>query len=781
MKTISYLLLFMGILFPSLGLAVDISWTSPDNDQSIYYLGVLFGPVGAALPEGVGGPLVGQIFSIFNIGVLTIGSIVVMYTVLLSTINTAQEGEVMGKKWSSIWIPIRAAGGIAMLLPTATGFSLIQIMMMGLILNGVHAANAIWNVVLQSVTATGGLGEPPVEVSGADEATQGMFKSLICKHLLNEQYTEALSEDVSEYVRSGAYVIGVDSMENKEEICGGLQATKAPKGYDADDWEAQQLNAASSLAGALDSFAQEAAMSTNKDDWSGSDVISGAKAGLTAGISLITPDIPAEDFDATMQQALEDGWIFAGSYYFQLLNPPASSGGFSTGALKSPTVIPPDYKELPFSKNVLEAKFSSYLATTDLKEDDPDTPREEIDLGPTGGMSGELAQVWDDAGLTDLFLDVAMSIIDTLGNNDENPIISLQRFGADMMMTVELGWLIMVGVIFLVALVGCIFSALLPICWALGTALSILVPLITILFTLLWSAGVALGLYLPLVPFLLYTFAALSWLILAIEAMVAAPIVALGLVSPSGDHLGKASPAVVLTLNVFLRPSLIVIGFVAGAQLMVVLFKMINFGFAGTIEASLTGIGLFGAVAIVVLYAGIAIITVHESFSLIHVIPDKVIRWIGGQVQDSMVGRAMKEADEAGQTAGSKSLDAIKAGSTLGSGAVDMSKDANSSNTLGDPDALGNIKDKLTGMIGSMMSDTDTQIDLSKQGTDPSQNVDTPATGASTSGTGSPAADNPAADSNSNMLPGDATTPPPGGSSSSSSGGGTPPPPPDPA
>jgi hypothetical protein len=84
-------------------------------------------------------------------------------------------------------------------------------------------------------------------------------------------------------------------------------------------------------------------------------------------------------------------------------------------------------------------------------------------------------------------------------------------------------------------------------------------------------------------------------------------------------------------------------------------------------------------------------------------------------------------------------------------------------------------------MIGSMMSDTDTQIDLSKQGTDPSQNVDTPATGASTSGTGSPAADNPAADSNSNMLPGDATTPPPGGSSSSSSGGGTPPPPPDPA
>ncbi|MFO1258845.1 MAG: DotA/TraY family protein [Gammaproteobacteria bacterium] len=685
MKIIFYtLLLLIGILLPtsSASAFIDIAWESPSNDQSIFYLGVLFGPVGAALPEATGGPLLGQIFSIFNIGVLTIGSILVLYTVFVSTINTAQEGEVMGKKWSSIWIPIRAAGGIAMLLPTGTGFSLIQIMMMGLIVNGVHAANAIWNVVLQSVTITGGLGEEAPEVSGADEATQGMFKSLICKHLLNEQYTDALGQPVTEYERSNAIVIGAEGMEHNEEICGGLEATSAPEGYDEDDWKEQQLNAASDLASTLDSYALEAAMS-DKSDWTGSDVINQGKTTLTSALNLLEPDATADDFDETMGRALEDGWIFAGSYYYQLLNPPDASGGFSKGKPKAPKVIDPDYSQLPFTKSVLDAKYTAYLEYTDLRTDDPDTPRQEIDLGPAGNLSGEIARVWDDAGLTDFFIDMATGIIDTLSNDNENPIITLQRFGANIMMTVEVSWLATIGVIFLVALIGCVMEAFLPICWAMGAALAVLVPIVTLFFVLLWSAGVAIGLYLPLVPFILFTFSALSWLILVVEAMVAAPIVALGLVAPSGDHLGKASPAVVLVLNVFLRPSLIVIGFIAGAQLVVVLMRMINFGFVGTIQASLTGVGLFGAVAIVVLYAGIAIIAVHESFSLIHIIPDKVIRWIGGHVQDSMVGRAAKEAEDWSQTAASKSGEAMKSVASFGKGVNTMIDDADKNNSTG--------------------------------------------------------------------------------------------------
>ena len=56
---------------------------------------MIFGTVGNLL-LGTGDQLLGNLFSIFNIAVLTIGTLVVMYTVVVSTISTAQEGEVLG-------------------------------------------------------------------------------------------------------------------------------------------------------------------------------------------------------------------------------------------------------------------------------------------------------------------------------------------------------------------------------------------------------------------------------------------------------------------------------------------------------------------------------------------------------------------------------------------------------------------------------------------------------------------------------------------------------------
>ena len=51
-------------------------------------------------------PLVSAI-STFNGAVLIIGGILATYTLLAGTLGTAHDGEMLGKKFSSVWIPIR--------------------------------------------------------------------------------------------------------------------------------------------------------------------------------------------------------------------------------------------------------------------------------------------------------------------------------------------------------------------------------------------------------------------------------------------------------------------------------------------------------------------------------------------------------------------------------------------------------------------------------------------------------------------------------------------------
>ena len=48
-------------------------------------------------------PLLGGI-KVFNGGCLIIGGILAAYTILAGTLNTAHDGEMLGKKFSSVWI-----------------------------------------------------------------------------------------------------------------------------------------------------------------------------------------------------------------------------------------------------------------------------------------------------------------------------------------------------------------------------------------------------------------------------------------------------------------------------------------------------------------------------------------------------------------------------------------------------------------------------------------------------------------------------------------------------
>ncbi len=174
-------------------------------------------------------------------------------------------------------------------------------------------------------------------------------------------------------------------------------------------------------------------------------------------------------------------------------------------------------------------------------------------------------------------------------------------------------------------------------------ALTIIMPIAMLMVSLLFVAGITLGLYMPMIPYLVFTFSALTWIIMVIEAMLAAPLIALTLIVPSEDEMGKAGHAIAILLGIFLRPALMILGFIMAIQLLIVAVGMLNAAFWSTIMAATggsNGVGIFGLIAILLLYASIAMGMVHEAFSLIYLVPNKVMRWIGaGGDQDEAMSK----------------------------------------------------------------------------------------------------------------------------------------------
>jgi conjugal transfer/type IV secretion protein DotA/TraY len=97
-------------------------------------------------PFSPGGPstLLGNMFVIFNTAIFTVGFAWAMYGVVSGVVQTAHEGEVLGKRLSTVWFPIRMITGIAGMVPMFKGFTMFQAIMMMMTAVGIGIGNSLW-------------------------------------------------------------------------------------------------------------------------------------------------------------------------------------------------------------------------------------------------------------------------------------------------------------------------------------------------------------------------------------------------------------------------------------------------------------------------------------------------------------------------------------------------------------------------------------------------------------------------------------------------------------
>ena len=143
-------ILILGFL-PTLAQAVsfsDLNFTPSSGDLSMTYLGLIFGSVSGAGLSGGTNQLIGQIFAVFNTGVLVMTMTIIGYTVFTTVVGVSQEGSGAFQTKISPWVTMRIVTGSSLLIPSFGGYSGIQVLVMTVVVKGIGFANVIWNQVI---------------------------------------------------------------------------------------------------------------------------------------------------------------------------------------------------------------------------------------------------------------------------------------------------------------------------------------------------------------------------------------------------------------------------------------------------------------------------------------------------------------------------------------------------------------------------------------------------------------------------------------------------------
>ncbi|HMY90758.1 MAG TPA: DotA/TraY family protein [Nitrosomonas sp.] len=127
------------------------------SDVSVGILTKIFGDAIPQLASG-GDPsaltpassVLASMMTSFNSGILVVAGLILAYIATVGVVNTANDGEAFGKNWSSVWTPVRVVSGFTALIPAASGYSYIQLVVMTLALWSIGFANGVFKIGVEN-------------------------------------------------------------------------------------------------------------------------------------------------------------------------------------------------------------------------------------------------------------------------------------------------------------------------------------------------------------------------------------------------------------------------------------------------------------------------------------------------------------------------------------------------------------------------------------------------------------------------------------------------------
>ena len=609
--------------------------------------------------------LLAKTFLIFNSVLAVIASILVLYYFIKLITRTAQAGTI-GSSVNS-WGVIRVVVGIAMLIPTPNGWSIAQLLMLYATTLGIGSANLATDEAVDALSLGTGMILEPATPDNTALAKQ-LFEMNLCAIATNADYDRQAAMGInvdpswrqvsSNLPDNNGFIIQASG--NRKQ-CGGAY-------IDLELLEDQDIDADSYVPGLDSQTIYEAhvdALATMQTSMmtSAQQFVSQYLQSRTMTVSITDPTLAinqaARQYEATLtavaqerdgdlddlansisEDVGEKGWWTLGAYYqtFAQANAKINSAVQGAAVVKNETL--PNNRNQTYEDVLVayQAEMSESDASSPLAYNNP--------LAPSHGSS-TLSQIIS-APMQSLVNAITDLDFERRGGDITNPLIKMKNLGDTILMTAGA-----IGTVHVTS--GAVSEGLtsLPIVGGVfGFVDGIFETLSPYIFTIVLSlviVGFSLAIYIPFVPFIIWFAAIINWLVVVVEAVVAAPLwAAAHLVSTgSGEEEGMGQRSLhgyLFLFNVILRPPLMVIAFFAAGAILVVGGLFLNEIFS-TVVANVqydAWTGIFSVIGICFVYVILCSNLVHSCFNLVFIIPDQVISWIGGHASSSL-GRDSNE------------------------------------------------------------------------------------------------------------------------------------------
>lgn len=126
-----------------------------------------------------------------NIVAMILGVIILSYTIMGGALKTAADGELLGRGWSSVWLPLRTATAFGMITPVSDGsgvFSVAQSLVIWMVIIGSNAGTWVWEKGAVLLT----VGSPTIPTTMAYDynSYKNVVAVLHCSVVRNEYFKE---------------------------------------------------------------------------------------------------------------------------------------------------------------------------------------------------------------------------------------------------------------------------------------------------------------------------------------------------------------------------------------------------------------------------------------------------------------------------------------------------------------------------------------------------------------------------------------------------------------
>ena len=553
--------------------------------------------------------------------------------------GTAHEGTPFGKRYSSLWMPLRFVGAMGAMAPIFKGLSLFQVVILACIGFSINLGNFVWSLGTDYFVEHGGqitVQAPDQNVTHYAAIANGALESLTLQYYLNERRGLGISPggkwDYSgNWIRSGGEYrftfngntgsIMVECVDESDALCRG------------------KVNAVGTAISSLSSVASQLANPATPADSIDPQALHNAAGNINATILSSLQSYAKQGQLKTKLQDFQEvskqyGWFIAGSSYWSIswINQEVREAMYSGISYAPREYTRSEMLAMTYGLHDYEAmqeRVANYIKTAYAARRGITDTTANPAVTDEGRALGEIGN-WLRATLNGLVSANILPIaVDKLSTND--PIMAVSNVG-DYFIGTAWGLAAALGVVDVAHSMGKAIPLV-------GNAVPNLDKYISfVLFSVflpLLLYGLALAYYLPAIPFIRWISALAGWAILIVEALVAAPIWLCAHALPEGEGAAgqHGKRGYLLLLGIIIRPPLMVAGFFAAVILLNVLGRVIGAGFemfiAGTSQTKV--IGLTGTISMLIILGIVVIMMANKFFSLIHYLPEHVTNWIGQQ------------------------------------------------------------------------------------------------------------------------------------------------------